>query len=213
MSTLSPISSANQHVYVVLLRNNTPLCEHSNARGNFIALSKKILNDLKLDPKQNTTQTIRYDQEHFFTILVHDRLTFMCLTKGQTNDASRQNAIHFLTNVNQKIREKFQYKRLLKAKAYSLSELAESQVLLKQMSRANSNAVNLIEGNQLAKLETKLEAVKDVMSLNLTKSMENWEKIEMVVEKTETLSVQAEVFHRKSITVKKKLRWVNVDLS
>ena len=69
---------------------------------------------------------------------------------------------------------------------------------------------NLSEVDKVSALNSKVESVKLVMMNNIENSLQNTEKIELLNEKAQDLSVQSRIFSDGAKDLKNKMWWKNM---
>lgn len=68
------------------------------------------------------------------------------------------------------------------------------------------------EVSKLAKVKAQVSEVKGVMMENIEKVLDRGEKIELLVDKTENLRSQAQVFRQNGGQIKRKMWWQNMKI-
>lgn len=63
--------------------------------------------------------------------------------------------------------------------------------------------------DQVARAQAELEHVKDVMVKNVEQILSRGERIELLVDKTDTMATQATAFRRGARTVRRQMWWRN----
>jgi len=92
------------------------LCEYSDFVGNFLQITRIILQRLK----PNCKYSIDYDKYKFFYIN-ENKITYLCLTEG----VSSHTAFCFLEDLKKKIQKTYENQELLSFKANQLKGFTE----------------------------------------------------------------------------------------
>jgi hypothetical protein len=107
------------------------LCEYSEHTGNFLQISRIILQKVV---KPETKQMIVYDNHKFYYIN-ENRITYLCLVEG-LNDAA---AFAFLNDVKKKLIQSYDYTQLSNYNTFQLNEFTD---VLKQFMVINRKIIN-----------------------------------------------------------------------
>ena len=106
------------------------LCEYSEHTGNFLQISRIILQKVV---KTDTKQMIIYDN-HKFYFINENKITYLCLVEGLNDSA----AFAFLNDVKKKLIQSYDYTQLSNYNTFQLNEFTD---VLKQF------MVHIIEKN------------------------------------------------------------------
>ncbi|KAI9314382.1 synaptobrevin-domain-containing protein [Dichotomocladium elegans] len=112
----------------------------------------------------------------------------------------------FLQDIKGQFLEKYGIDRALCAPAYGLNEF--SRVLAKRMDYFSTNP----GADRLKQVHGEIEAVKDVMTQNIERVLERSERIELLVDKTDTLNQHAFAFKKRGTQVKHAMWWKNTKI-
>jgi len=180
-------------IYSLVSRSIHVLAEYtaSGLTGNFSTVSRVLLKKI---PEQDNKCSYIYDK-YVFHYQVSDGLTYLCMSD---QDFSRPLAFQFLND----IKDRFQATYGDRAKtAIAFAFNADfARVLQAQMEKYNS------EGDpKIAKIRQQLGEVKDVMMENIDRVLLRGEKIELLVDKTESLEQHAFKFQRNARTLKRQM--------
>ena len=169
-------------LYSVVARGQVVLAEFTDASGNFPTVTRLLLG--KIDESESKRMSL-LQGEHQFHYLVHDGITFLCLTDalGKSEPGKLRLAFSFLDSV----RAAFftaHGERAHSAIAFELNE-SFAPVLRSQMEGFNSGKADVV-----GRVNEKLDAVKNVMVQNIEQVLERGEKLELLVDKTDQLNQQ-----------------------
>jgi len=187
-------------IYTIVARGSVVLAEFSNSTGNFTQITRRILDKI---PQQDGKMSYVYDK-HVFHYVCSDAITYMCMTE-QT--FSRSLAFAFLED----IRKRFSSSYGARSKtAMSMAMNAEfSHVLARQMEFFSSNP----NADKLTQTNKQVEEVKELMQSNIEQVIERGEKIDLLVDKTETLQESSHTFKHQATSLKRALWWKNFKLT
>ncbi|KAF8979101.1 hypothetical protein BGZ46_005812 [Entomortierella lignicola] len=113
----------------------------------------------------------------------------------------------FLQDIKQQFLTRYGLERALDAK-YPNAMNEFSRVIAKQMEYYSTNP----EADKIKHVQGEIEQVKDVMVHNIERVLERGERIELLVDKTDSLNHQAYAFKKRSTALKRAMWWKNVKL-
>ena len=122
-------------------------------------------------------------------------------------DFTRRVPFMFLDNVQQLFTERYG-DRARTAIAFAMNE-EFSRVLQTQLEYYNSDPA----ADNIGRVRSQINDVKDVMVQNIEKVLERGEKIELLVDKTDKLNQQAFKFEKQSKRLKSAMWWKNVKMT
>jgi len=187
-------------IYSIVARENTVLAEHAAATGNFISVSRLILD--KIAATTSGRMSYAYDR-HYFHYLASDGLIFLCMSDEQF---PRRIAFAFLED----IRTRFLavYKSTYKAAiAFAMNE-EFSRVLKRQMEYFSYDP----SVDKITQVQKKVDETKKVMVENIERVLDRGEKIELLVTRTEQLQDQSYKFQEGSRSLKWSFCYTNFKL-
>eukprot|EP00884_Botryococcus_braunii_P011174 jgi/Botrbrau1/20057/Bobra.200_1s0062.2 len=185
--------------YAFVSRGVTVLADATapNVTGNFRAVAIQCLERC---PSDNTKFTYTADK-YTFNFLVDGGFTYLVVAD---DGYGRQVPFAFLENVKNEFNQKFAEKSRT-AQAGSL-EKAFGPRLKYHMDYCASHPEEL---SKVAGLQKKVEEVKGIMVDNIEQVLARGERIENLVDKTDTLRFQADRFHRTGVALRRKMWWNN----
>ncbi|KAI3657854.1 hypothetical protein MP638_003172 [Amoeboaphelidium occidentale] len=188
-------------IYVLVARESTILAEHSNSSGNFAQIAQTILDRIESSATQRKL-TYVYDDYLFHYTISSGGLICMCMA-----DASfgRRIPFAFLQDIENTFTQAYGEK-YLSALPYGMNEFA--RVLSTKIDQYNSNQ----NVDILCQLNSEIDQVKDVMVQNIEKVLERGERIEILVDKTDSLNQAAFQFKKRSTALKRRMWWKNAKL-
>jgi len=176
-------------IYSLVARGATVLAEHATADGNFISVSRVILDKIQ---DQTGKMSYTYDR-HFFHYSASDGLIFLCMADL---DFPRRIAFAFLDDIKNRFLS--EYKNTYR-NSMPLGMNDFSRVLKKQMNFYSYDP----SVDKITDVTNKLEETKAIMVENIDRILERGERIELLVERTSELSHSSLKFAQSST----KLKW------
>ncbi len=149
------------------------LCEHSEHTGNFLQISRIILQKVI---KPETKQSIVYDS-HKFLYINENKITYLCLIEG-INDST---GFAFLNDVKKKLIQSYDYNSLCSYNTFQLNDFNDT--LRQFMNYYNKNP----EKTKFGEIINELSAAKDVVTENIEKLLERDHKLNIIATKSENL--------------------------
>lgn len=186
-------------IYSLVARGNQVLAEKALKSGNFLNITRRILEKI---PKTDNKMTYTYDR-YAFHYWVEKGLVYLCMS---TENFSRRIAFGFLKEI--KTRFLSTYPSVLTSEATFLCD-DFSRVLEQQMRYYSSDP----SADQVRKVKGEIDEVKSVMVSNIEKVLERGERIELLVDKTENLESSAVQFKTSSTALKRSMWWKNIKLT
>lgn len=165
------------------------LAEYTSSHGNFPTVTRVLLSKI---PEQDGKMSYVYDN-HIFHYLVDEGITFLCMSD---EGMKRRITFSFLDEIKRIFRENYQGVERT-ALAFSLNE-SFAPVLRQQIEIFNTNPA----ADNISKVKSQIDNVKDVMISNIDRVLERGEKIELLVDKTDKLNHQAFKFEKSSKALK-----------
>ena len=178
-------------VYSLISRGKTVLAEHTFTTGNFTTITRVLLNKIK---DHDSRQSIQYD-DYVFHIVVEDRVTYLCMSEDKK---SVHVSFQFLDDVKKKFQERYKEK-IHTAIAFQM-DADFKRVLERQMLYYNNP-----DNNTTARLSSKLDDVKGIMLQNVETVLGRGEKLDILVDKSERLTNQAQTFKKTTTSLANKM--------
>jgi len=187
-------------IYSLVSRGTTVLSEHAAASGNFIEVSRLILE--KIQNSSQSKMSYAYDR-HYFHYAAGDGLIFLCMCDEQF---PRRIAFAFLEDIKNRFMAvyKTSYKDAL---PFAMNE-EFSRVLQRQMEYFSYDP----SVDKISLVQKKVDETKKVMVENIERVLDRGEKIELLVSRTEQLADQSYKFNSASRTLKYAYCFYNVKL-
>jgi len=178
-------------IYALVARGSTVLAEHAAATGNFITVSRLILDKIADTPSGKMSYT--YDR-HYFHYAASDGVIYLCMSDEQF---PRRIAFAFLEDI--KTRFMSMYKNTYKnAMAFGMNE-EFSRVLQRQMEYFSYDP----SVDKISLVQKKVDETKKVMVENIERVLDRGEKIELLVTRTEQLQDHSYRFSTES----RRFKW------
>lgn len=177
------------------------LADYTDFSGNFAGIAAQCLQKL---PATNNKFTYNCDG-HTFNYLVDNGFTY-CLVAVES--VGRQIPIAYLERIKEDFTNRYGGGKAAIAVANSLKKEFGPK-LKEQMQYCMDHPE---EVSKLAKVKAQVSEVKGVMMENIEKVLDRGEKIELLVDKTENLRSQAQVFRQNGGQIKRKMWWQNMKI-
>lgn len=175
--------------YAVVARGKTVLVEHTGRSGNFPTVARMILAEI---PAHDDKRSLSHER-NYFHYLVADGITYLCLA----DEADKQRVpFNFLDDIRQRFTERYGG-RARTAIAFAMNQEFQPE-LQHRIDYFNTSP----ESDKIRKVKEDLESVKGTMRVNIEKVIQRGDKVELLVEKTQQLSVSASRFQKSSKDLK-----------
>ncbi|CAG8600216.1 9225_t:CDS:2, partial [Paraglomus occultum] len=129
-------------------------------------------------------------------------VTYMCMAD---DSFQRRIPFAFLEDIKQRFLKAYSKDRIDSALAYGLNEFAK--VIADRMEYYSSNP----SADRIRQVHGEIEQVKDVMVHNIERVLERGERIELLVDKTDSLNQQAFAFKKRSTALKVGIKFRGSD--
>jgi len=181
-------------IYSFIARDTVVLAEYTPFSGNFSTIAVQCLQKLPA----NNGKFIYSCDRHTFNYLVDDEFTYLVVAD---EGIGRQVPFTFLDRVKEDFKKRYQEGKTDLAVAYSLDQEFGPR-LKEQMEYCIQHPEEM---NKVAKIKSQVAEVKDIMMENIERVLDRGGKIEILVEKTDSLRNQADVFHRQGRHLRRKM--------
>lgn len=188
-------------IYSFVARGTVILADYTDFSGNFAGIAAQCLQKL---PATNNKFTYSCDG-HTFNYLVDNGFTY-CVVAVES--VGRQIPIAYLERIKEDFTNRYGGGKAAIAVANSLKKEFGPK-LKEQMQYCMDHPE---EVSKLAKVKAQVSEVKGVMMENIEKVLDRGEKIELLVDKTENLRSQAQVFRQQGGQIKRKMWWQNMKI-
>lgn len=188
-------------IYSFVARGTVILADYTDFSGNFAGIAAQCLQKL---PATNNKFTYSCDG-HTFNYLVVNGFTY-CVVAVES--VGRQIPIAYLERIKEDFTNRYGGGKAAIAVANSLKKEFGPK-LKEQMQYCMDHPE---EVSKLAKVKAQVSEVKGVMMENIEKVLDRGVKIELLVDKTENLRSQAQVFRQNGGQIKRKMWWQNMKI-
>lgn len=188
-------------IYSFVARGTVILADYTDFSGNFAGIAAQCLQKL---PATNNKFTYSCDG-HTFNYLVDNGFTY-CVVAVES--VGRQIPIAYLERIKEDFTNRYGGGKAAIAVANGLKK--EFGPKLKEQMQFCMDHPE--EVSKLAKVKAQVSEVKGVMMENIEKVLDRGEKIELLVDKTENLRSQAQVFRQQGGQIKRKMWWQNMKI-
>lgn len=198
-------------IYALVSRGIDVLCDATSpdVTGNFSNITRVLLN--RIPVHDNSRCSYRYDQYvfHYQTI---DTLISLCMTD---RDYSRKLAFDFLTELDKEFNST--YGNLWKKAAPYTYQTTFSPSLLSLMDTySSSDLLSMTHANTdhtIQAIHNEVAIVKDNMIKNIDKLLQRGEKLELLVQKVDSMEQNAVRFSSQSKKLKNNERKRNIKIA
>ncbi|XP_059660255.1 vesicle-associated membrane protein 721-like [Cornus florida] len=188
-------------IYSFVARGTVILAEYTEFSGNFTSIAHQCLQKL---PATDNKFTYNCDG-HTFNYFVDDGFTY-CIVAVES--AGRQIPMVFLERIKEDFTNKYGGGKAATAVANSLNKEFGPK-LKDQMQYCVDHPEEI---SKLAKVKAQVSEVKGVMMENIEKVLDRGEKIELLVDKTDTLHSQAQDFRSQGTQMRRKMWLQNMKI-
>ncbi|CAI9761322.1 unnamed protein product [Fraxinus pennsylvanica] len=188
-------------IYSFVARGTVIVAEYTEFTGNFTSIAFQCLQKL---PAANNKFTYDCDG-HTFNYLVEDGFTY-CVVAVQS--VGRQIPMAFLERIKEDFTKKYSGGKAATAVTNSLNREFGPN-LKEQMQYCVDHPEEI---SKLAKVKAQVSEVKGVMMENIEKVLDRGEKIELLVDKTDNLSSQAQHFRTRGTQMRRKMWLQNMKI-
>ncbi|GMH02528.1 hypothetical protein Nepgr_004367 [Nepenthes gracilis] len=188
-------------IYSFVARGTVILAEYTEFTGNFTSVASQCLQKL---PSSSNKFTYSCDG-HTFNYLVDNGFVY-CVVAVES--LGRQVPIAFLERIKEDFINRYGGGKAATAVSQSLDKEFGPK-LKEQMQYCVDHPE---EVNKLAKVKAQVSEVKGVMMENIEKVLDRGEKIELLVDKTDTLHSQAQDFRTKGTQMRRKMWLQNMKI-
>lgn len=189
-------------LYCVVARKTTVLAKYASCVGNFSEISDLVLAKI---PAQDGKMTYSHGN-YLYHYITQNNITTLAITD---DDFERSQAFQFLESVKEKFIRQFG-ERAQNAIPYSMNT-EFSLVICSEIKRHNTPEQR--DPDRISSLQEEVDQVKDIMVANIDSIVERGEKLDLLVDKTETLSSNAVTFKITSRNLQRAMWWKNIKMT
>ncbi|EIW55724.1 VAMP/synaptobrevin-like protein [Trametes versicolor FP-101664 SS1] len=185
-------------IHALVAKGDTILAEHQAGSRDFSQATQTILSKI---PPNNSKLTYVWEQ-YLFHYISEGGFTYLVMADDA---AGRRMPFTFLTEIQQKFTSQ------PGASSSTSDPPAYSQqgtfgpVIAQLMTQYNTNPPT----DELTRAQAELAQVKDIMVQNVEQILSRGERIELLVDKTDSMASQATAFRRGARTVRRSMWWKN----
>ncbi|OVA05165.1 Synaptobrevin [Macleaya cordata] len=199
-------------IYSFVARGTMILAEYTEliTAGNFPAIASQYLQNLPSN-YSNNRQFITYNYDHHtFNFLVEDGYTYCVVSKESLvgNNNNKQLSIAFLERVKADFKKRYDTAAPT-AIAKSLNK-EFGPVMKEHMQYITDEHVKEIE--KLLKVKAQVSEVKSIMLENIEEVVDRGVKLDVIVDKTQDLHFQAQVYRERGTQLQRKLWFQNMKI-
>eukprot|EP00030_Apusomonadida_sp_AF-17_P000774 a176328_409.p1 GENE.a176328_409~~a176328_409.p1 ORF type:complete len:237 (-),score=97.20 a176328_409:78-749(-) len=190
-------------LYAMIARAGpTVLTDYATTPGNQASIAAMIAG--KVNFSANDRRSYSYSG-HTFHFVVSSGLLFLAMS---TEDTKVRLGFGLLVDLQNRFEAKFRSaSQWQNAAAFELNSSFQRELQDRVTFFNNDPAAD-----KLASVQAQIADVKGIMVENIEKVLQRGERIELLVEKTDTLNAQAATFKKKSTQLKRAMWWKNMRL-
>ncbi|KAJ2157213.1 hypothetical protein GGF46_004658 [Coemansia sp. RSA 552] len=191
--------SSSGILLALVARGPTVLAEHSTTNGNFQQVTQAILAKI---PPNDSKLTYVYDR-FLFHYISTGGTTYLCIADDKFG---RRVPFAFLQDMMERFTAAFTPAEVAEAPEHGLNSFART--IATQMDYYSRNP----EVDSIRQVQGEISQVKDVMVQNIERVLERGDRIDILVDKSNTLNNAAFAFRKRSTALKRKYWWRNQKL-
>ncbi|KAL3898241.1 MAG: hypothetical protein SGCHY_002881 [Lobulomycetales sp.] len=180
-------------IFSVIARGSTVLAEYAASTGNFQEIAAHILEKI---PKDDSKMTFVYER-YLFHYIKQNGVTYMCMAG---DEFGRRIPFAFLEDVSTKFESAFGRDRIETAISYGLNEF--SKTLASRMEFYSSGNP---EADRIRGVQREIQDVRDIAVANIEKVMERGDRIDILVDKTDSLNQASFAFKKRSTALRRQM--------
>ncbi|XP_057367101.1 vesicle-associated membrane protein 7-like isoform X2 [Daphnia carinata] len=188
-------------LYSVVSRGTTVLARYANnCTGNFSEITEQVLAQIGTDDSKMTYSHGSY----LFHYILQNRIIYLCISD---DEFERSRAFLFLNE----IKKKFTY--TFGEHAYSALPYAMNMEFSKTLAGLMKHFSESRDIDTVSQVQGDLDDLKDIMVKNIDSLAARGERLELLVNKTESLSASSVTFRKSSRNLAKSLFWKNIKIA
>ncbi|KAJ7312872.1 VAMP/synaptobrevin-like protein [Mycena albidolilacea] len=187
-------------IHALVARDSTILAEHQAGKRNFSQATEKILS--KIPP--NDSKLTYVWEEFLFHYISEGGLTYLVMAD---DSAGRRMPFAFLADLQRKFAGAPSSSASSDTPAHGLQG-SFGPVIAALMHTYNTAPPE----DELARAQTELNQVKNIMVQNVEQILSRGERIELLVDKTDVMAGQATAFRRGARNVRRQMWWRNTKI-
>ncbi|PNF25854.1 Vesicle-associated membrane protein 7 [Cryptotermes secundus] len=186
-------------LYSVIARGTIVLTKYASCAGNFTEVTEQIMTKI---PPHDAKLTYSHGS-YLFHYICENRIIYMCITD---DEFVRSRAFLYLNEIKRRFQTAYG-SRADTALAYAMNT-EFSQVLANEMRYYSESR----EIDTISRVHGELDDLKNIMVKNIDNVAMRGERLELLVNKTENLSVNSVTFRKTSRNLARSMFWKNVKL-
>ncbi|KAH3835111.1 vesicle-associated membrane protein 7-like [Dreissena polymorpha] len=190
-------------LFSTVARGTTVLAKYASCAGNFTEVTEQILAKI---PPDNSKLTYSHGS-YLFHYICEDRIIYLCITD---DDFERAKAFAFLSEVKRKFQMQYGV-RAQTALPYAMNS-EFSRTIASQIRAMTSDAAGAAK-DKVEQVQGQVDELKGIMVRNIDQIADRGERLELLVDKTEDLSMNAVTFKKTSRNLARSMWWKNVKLT
>jgi len=187
-------------LYALVARGDIVLAEYSNARGNFVQVTRELLK--RIDAFSDRKMSYAYTEQIHYHILVEGGLTYLGMA---SHTFQKRRAFAFLLDVRQNFLTKF-------GETWKTAIALQFDNIFSRTLQQRAEFFSSDASDKIAAVQAQIEETKSILVENIDNLLARGERIELLVEKTERLTDESFQFKNKARQLRIKMWWKNIKL-
>ncbi|ETW75202.1 hypothetical protein HETIRDRAFT_56470, partial [Heterobasidion irregulare TC 32-1] len=185
-------------IHALVAQGSTILAEHQAGKRDFSQATQTILSKI---PPNNSKLTYVWEQ-YLFHYISDGGFVYLVMAD---DSAGRRMPFTFLGDLQRKFASSPSSSSLDSDSVHLSLQSSFGPTISQLMYTYNTNPPT----DELARAQSELAQVKDIMVQNVEQILSRGERIELLVDKTDTMASQATAFRRGARTVRRQMWWKN----
>ncbi|XP_032411326.1 vesicle-associated membrane protein 7 isoform X1 [Xiphophorus hellerii] len=194
-------------LFAVVARGTTILAKHAWCGGNFLEVTEQILAKI---PSENNKLTYSHGS-YLFHYICHDRIIYLCITDDFTSfacqDFERSRAFGFLGEVKKRFQTTYG-SRAQTALPYAMNSEFSSTLAAQMKHHSDPRGTDRVTETQM-----QVDDLKGIMVRDIDLVAQRGEKLELLIDKTESLVDSSVTFKTTSRNLARAMCMKNLKLT
>eukprot|EP01119_Soliformovum_irregulare_P008494 TRINITY_DN21614_c0_g1_i1.p1 TRINITY_DN21614_c0_g1~~TRINITY_DN21614_c0_g1_i1.p1 ORF type:complete len:262 (-),score=57.94 TRINITY_DN21614_c0_g1_i1:42-827(-) len=184
----------------LIARGNVVLAEYYPPGTTFPTIARRLIEQIPSSP--DSKKSYSYESYNFH-YLVEGGITYICMSD---QNIGYRIPYAFLFDLNSR------FKSMYGQTVHTAPPMFMTDTFSRTMRDRMDFFSHDPNADKISKVKGDIDEVKRTMATNIEKVLERGEKIEVLVDKTDTLNQQAQSFKKKGTQLKRKMWWKNAKL-
>jgi len=185
-------------LYSAIAKGTIILVSHQEGNENFENLTESMLKNI---PSEQSTKITYTSDNYLIHVVIKEEIIYLCIADVAFG---RRVPYAFLEEISSRFGQSTLAMRAITARHHELDRDFEF-ILKQEMVKYSAGET----GDNISKLQSQVNEVKDVMIKNVDKVLERGENLNVLLSKTSDLEESASIFQNTSRKVHRKMKWKN----